>query len=379
MSNLFNKLKSIKKKYIIITIIIIIIIITSGVLAWYFTKQSSSSSSSSTSVDSGSSNEYVPTNIISLTSILQQNPVSSPIITGYWNWTWSGDGAGNPTDASAFTIGILFGGESAPAAITNNINDSYKIKAQNKYINLGGGLETGKWNHSDFAIINSQLANIKNKGWDGICFDIEVCSQDVTVNDFSDCFAKCKQAGLSVLVTMSHLSPYECTSVGQGSDFVNSWIQDTNIDYISPQLYGPAGNVLEPSDLSIFKSIESKIIPSIPTITDWENIKNLGINPAGYLLWTHDNTDLSANNNICGSDWSSAQKSCASGKPIMCPDNKCPSGQSCYAFPCYTPNKCGIDYSHAVANCAKNRNCPGGNDSECPSNQKCFKIPKTCA
>jgi hypothetical protein len=72
---------------------------------------------------------------------------------------------------------------------------------------------------------------------------------------------------------MSHLSPYECTSVGQGSDFVNSWIQDTNIDYISPQLYGPAGNVLEPSDLSIFKSIESKIIPSIPNITDWENIK----------------------------------------------------------------------------------------------------------
>jgi hypothetical protein len=300
-------------------------------------------------------------------------------ITGYWLWTWGGDGGSEPPNMC--DIGIRFGGEVPKTAIDNNIDKANTLtKCREKYLDLGGGLQTGIWNISDFDYINSQLNNIKSKGWNGICFDIEVCPPGVSfVKQFADCFAKCKAAGLKVLVTMSHLVPYSCqTGSGQGMDLVNEWIQDSNIDYISPQLYSE-GHTLEPSDLSLLKNAKAKIIPSVPRDSDWPNIQNLGISPAGYLTWIRSNLPTSIN--YCGKDWNDVVANCATAK--QCPggtNGECPaSAPTCFAnVPCggggggggNKVNLCGTNWD--TVDCAKSVRCPGAKDGECPPGQKCW-------
>ncbi len=297
-------------------------------------------------------------------------------ITGYWMWTWGGDGSGEPD--TMCDIGIRFGGEVPKTAIDNNIGLANSLtKCREKFLNLGGGLETGIWNTSDFDYINSQLNNIKNKGWTGICFDIEVCPPGVSfVNQFADCFAKCKAAGLKVLVTMSHTTPYQCQSgAGQGMDLVNAWIQDSNIDYISPQLY-TEGHELIPSDLSLFKNAKAKIIPTVPRDSDWTGIQNLGVTPAGYLTWIRSNIPVSIN--YCGKDWNDVTANCATAK--QCPsglNGECPSGQKCFGgVTCNGGgggnkiNLCGTNWN--TVDCGKSARCPGGTNGECPSGQFCW-------
>ncbi len=296
-------------------------------------------------------------------------------ITGYCLWTWNGNGGTEPKNMC--DIGILFGGETPRVAIDNNINSLYKLtQSKEKFLNLGGGIQTGIWTLTDFDYINNQLNNIKNKGWTGLCFDVEVCTPGVSfINQFKDCFAKCKAVGLKVLVTMSHIIPYECkTGSGQGMDLVNSWITDKNIDYLAPQLYS-VGDVLEPTDLSVLKNSIAKIIPIIPYDTDWSKIQNLGLTPAGYITWLR--SGLPQTINYCGIDWTDAQTKCSTAR--QCPkgqNSECPSGQKCFGgITCSgggkkTVNLCGTNWD--TVNCNTSVKCPNGTDGECPSGQKCF-------
>jgi hypothetical protein len=310
----------------------------------------------------------VKTSRLFSSSIKTTNP-----ITGYWMWTWGGGGSGEPD--TMCDIGIRFGGDVPRTAIDNNIGLANTLtKCREKFLNLGGGLETGIWNISDFDYINSQLNNIKSKGWDGICFDVEVCTPNVSfVEAFAKCFTNCKDAGLKVLVTMSHTNPYQCqTGIGQGMDLVNAWIKDTNIDYISPQLY-TQGEVLEQSDLSMFANAPAKIIPSIPYDINWPEIQNsqiLKIKPAGYLAWLRNTPPTpttpiptsSSSDNYCGTSWADACTNCLTA--ARCPnatDGECPAVPSDPL-----PQKCW-----GKINCSVGGNCPGGGGGgyiNCPTN-----------
>ena len=251
-------------------------------------------------------------------------------IRGYYKWTWSS----NQIPEGSWDIGILFGGESPRAAIDTNINSAYKITSGKKFLNLGGGLDSGIWNIGDFDYINQKLSEIKKAGWEGVCYDVEVCPPNVSfVDAFKNSFAKCKQEGLQVLVTMSHTNPYKCqTGAGQGMDMVKSWMSDSNIDYISPQLYS-SGDDLEPSDLTMFKSIENKIIPSIPDVPDWNGLNTkTGINNAGYIIWKQIGA-APPNSNRCGpkvNGWGAAA-SCTTKKCPGGTDGECGDGMTCFA------------------------------------------------
>ena len=263
---------------------------------------------------------------------LRESFFSSSPIKGYYKLSWVGTDP--PADIN-WDFGVWFGGETPVKAIDININNASKIKYGKKILNLGGGTNTGTWNgQADFDYINSRLADVKKAGWDGLCFDVEVCSPNIDfIKLFTDCFAKCKVAGLMVIVTMSHLVPWSCQQgTGQGMNLVNAWINDKNIDYISPQLY-TQGATLETTDLSVFKSVQNKILPSIPYNTDWANLNtsNIGITPAGYIIWNvQPPPPPSPKRNYCGADWSTANTKCGA----QCPggqDGECPSGQHCYA------------------------------------------------
>ena len=254
---------------------------------------------------------------------------TNPTIKGYYVMSW----VNSPAPPGKWDFGVYFGGETPKEAIDKYINLSSKITSGKKILDLGGGLDTGIWKgQADFDYINSKLSAIKQSGWDGLCFDIEVCSPNVNIAPlFTDCFAKCKAAGLLVIVTTGFVMPYGCqTGVGQGKDIINSWLTDKNIDYISPQIYGASGTELEPTDLSIFKDVQNKVIPSIPYNSDWDklNVGNIGITPVGYILWN--SAPPTPKRNYCGNGWSDANFKC----DRQCPggqDSECNNGEQCFA------------------------------------------------
>lgn len=284
---------------------------------------------------------------------------------------------GYTSPAGTWDIGILFSGETPKDSIDKHINESSKITATKKLLSVGGGNNTGIWNGTaSIDYVSSKLSDIKNAGWDGLCFDIEVCTPNVDfVNTFSKCFAACKAANLMVIVNTSHAMPWSCQSgKGQGADLINSWITDPSIDYLSPALYGADGTTLDPFDLSKFQSIESKILPAIPYDTDWAklNSTNIKIAPTGFLMWKI--PPPAVNTNFCGKDWGST--SCS--KP--CPNlNECSNGESCYAgvtkcTGASTHSYCGADWGTANVKCGVQ--CSKG--ESCPTGQSCYADLNNC-
>ena len=189
------------------------------------------------------------------------------------------------------------------------------------------------------------------------------------------CFSACKTKSLMVIVTTSGIKPYQCNT---GEALMNSWIADHNIDYISPQLYGGDGTTLVTQPLTLFNSIQNKILPSIPYDSDWSklNIDNIGINPAGYIIWNVSSSTPppppQTNTNFCGVSWptTTCDRPCPNG------DSECTTpGESCYAniTKCSSKqltNYCGVDWITANSTCSGK--CPNSQDSQCPAGQRCF-------
>ena len=280
-------------------------------------------------------------------------------IRGYYKMAWEGTSV--PT--GDWDLAIWFGGEVPKTAIDANINNASKLNGRKKLLNLGGGVpDTGYWSLTDFDYINSKLTAIKSAGWDGLCFDVEVCPPNVSfVDAFKNCFANCKKAGLMVLVTISHTIPYQCkTGAGQGADLVNAWIADPNVDYISPQLY-TRGTVLEPSPLTQFATVKDKILPSIPLESDFAGLADkTGLACPGYITWLQfwKPPPSTTNQNVCGKTASDAIVNCA--ERARCPngtDSECPSGQKCWGQVDCKPNFCGKSWTDASINCATAERC----------------------
>ena len=303
---------------------------------------------------------------------------NSDVVRGYFLMSWHKNDTAPDGD---WDFGVWFGGETPKSAIEINLRESSKITSGKKILNLGGGLDTGKWSNPDeLEYVVSRLSDIKSNGWDGLCFDVEICEPNVNfIKAFQDCFAACKREGLMVIVTMSHIVPYDCqTGSGQGTELVNSWINDDNIDYISPQLY-TQGDKMELSDLSIFKDIQNKIIPAIPYETDWDNLKNsslININPKGYIIWNVPSGKPTTSSNYCGTSWTDANSSCQTKCPLG-QNNECPSGQQCFnnitgcsSTPTTSSNYCGTSWTDANSRCQTK--CPLGQNNECGSGQQCY-------
>lgn len=327
-----------------------------------------------------------------------KNSTSSPI-TGFYNWTWQGandctNGNGNPT--GSYNIGVLFGGEQADTAISTHLKDASKLaNCDKKYLDLGGGNNKGAWSVDIVNKISPQLANLKNNGWDGLCFDIEVCSPNCDSSKslssaLSKCFENCKTSGLDVMVTTNMNGPYDSSCDNCRDDILQTILTDTNIDYVSPQLYGSSGDKLPTgltsSSLDKFKPLGNKVLLSIPKIfksykscpdqNDWETVSKLFPWVGGYILWIHDGGDQptpTKGNGVCGTSSTTidCSKKCPNGT-----DSECPSGQHCYAnIPKCATNWCGKDWSDASQNCNKtadNKPCWSGVDSDCSDGYHCY-------
>jgi hypothetical protein len=108
-----------------------------------------------------------------------------------------------------------------------------------QFLDIGGasarGVLTVETLQSFFA---GGLDKVKDAGFDGVCFDVEMTRGEETalVKELERAFAACKQAGLLVMVTTSHSAPFASSTLMKGL-LIDSWVHDDNIDLFSPQLY----------------------------------------------------------------------------------------------------------------------------------------------
>lgn len=99
-----------------------------------------------------------------------------------------------------------------------------------QYISLGGGANTPPWSAEIANIPDDEIKAVRDAGFTGICFDIEAITGDVELVDvFEDTFARCRRAGVQVLVTTSHSAPNEAESDEARIAMVDAWVKSDNV------------------------------------------------------------------------------------------------------------------------------------------------------
>ena len=106
-------------------------------------------------------------------------------------------------------------------------------------LDIGGASARGVLSVSTLQSITAAgLDKVKDAGFEGICFDIELTQgeEQPLVEAFERAFKIVKNAGLLVMVTTSHSAPYASSEKAK-SLLITSWRRSSDIDIFSPQLY----------------------------------------------------------------------------------------------------------------------------------------------
>jgi len=216
-------------------------------------------------------------------------------IIGYYSWGWQG-GSQGPRGAN---VGIAFTGL---IDVTQAIS-GYTTPALHgeTYCSIGGGNAGGIFTVTAINKITSACKSgaFKQK-YHGICYDVEIVkgSSSSVVSAFRESFAACKSAGLKVFVTTSHSAPYDTETPQVAIDLVKSWVADSNIDILSPQLYS-SGEERSPElaetnsckkagcTWDLWKNSKAIFAPSIVSASQYEAARTglSQLNMGGYVVW----------------------------------------------------------------------------------------------
>eukprot|EP01059_Diplonema_ambulator_P012390 TRINITY_DN226_c0_g1_i1.p1 TRINITY_DN226_c0_g1~~TRINITY_DN226_c0_g1_i1.p1 ORF type:complete len:702 (+),score=243.62 TRINITY_DN226_c0_g1_i1:102-2108(+) len=208
---------------------------------------------------------------------------------GYWDWDW-GSGSKGPPGANTQV------GFTGLIDVNQCLMYSPQPKAgMNNLLSVGGGNAGGMWSAAALNSVSNKTwhGEVLKAGYQGIAFDIEVCSGVVPPSAFTAAFAAIKASNLTIMVSVSHTAPYDCTNK---VDLMTAFIPDSNIDYMSPQLYS-SGTESAPSfdwdgvPFTAFQKMPPtmKMVPSIVTYTQYPAVQsffaNLSIPLYGYVQW----------------------------------------------------------------------------------------------
>jgi hypothetical protein len=208
---------------------------------------------------------------------------------GIWWWTWSSGVSG----AQNLNLAVAFSGwvDSAQA-----IQESASLVSKlpgTKLLSLGGGDSSGRWTstHVSNAALACRNGDFTKAGYHGIAWDIEEGDAGLS-SGFASAFSDCKKAGLINLVTISHSAPYGFTDA---ATLMNGFFPDSNIDFLSPQLYttGTEGandySLTAGVSWSNWVNCKPKVIPSIVTGSYYgdaqKQFASYGIPTYGYVQW----------------------------------------------------------------------------------------------
>ena len=227
-------------------------------------------------------------------SPIDDTPASTaglPYVGSYWV-TW-GDGVNVQEDPNE-NFSIAFSGWSDINTALSEGKTRYPKLRGEKYIAVGGGTESGKW--SEDALL--MLANATESGllgsYDGILYSI-IIGDSGLVQHFLDSFALAKSNGLMVIVVVSSSAPH---SIVDGATLMAAFLNDSNIDVISPYLLSrgdeTSNRYVETNGVSWsnYTNARPAIVPSLVQggayFTDAKNFfsKEYGIDIQGYIRWS---------------------------------------------------------------------------------------------
>ena len=232
------------------------------------------------------------------TPIVDSDNASDPTRTvrGYWHWTYH-----QSTEPSNTNLSIAFFGSVDPAtAIQQSLNVKQDMLGE-QYICLGGGNSHGKWTSDAIEKIVAAVRAKDFAGYDGLALDIEVGASHLE-EEFAQLFAVAQANDLDVLVTVSHSDPF---GVGDKSTLMESFFGNSDIDYISPQLYTTGKETANDYDavgipFSDYARSIAPVIPSIVRAEFYEDavkyFKAQGVGLAGYIQWQQNAAETSESN-----------------------------------------------------------------------------------
>ncbi len=212
--------------------------------------------------------------------------ISSELCRGFWDWTYS---HGQPPQNTNITMAF-----SGWADIKTALQQSQRKLATmmgEKFLCIGGGNASGAMSTQVLNSLAHAISQNELSDYDGIAYDIEEGDSGLA-EAFRTSFSTAQAHGLKVLVTVSHSAPY---GISDAKALMTSFFSDTNIDYLSPQLYttGKEGK----NDYAIshgvtwqsYQSCKAKIVPSIVNANMYEDAKayfaEQGIELSGYVQW----------------------------------------------------------------------------------------------
>jgi hypothetical protein len=208
-------------------------------------------------------------------------------VRGYYWQTWQ-TGYSAPTNAN---VGIAFSGWSN---VDQALAESASVKSKlpgTKVFSVGGGNANGRFTTASLTTLTNAIASDALKSYSGVVYDVEQGDSGLA-SSFSASFAAAKSKGLMVIVTCSHSAPFNITDA---ATLMSSFFADSNIDYLSPQLYS-SGNELT-NDFTIshgvnwteYATAKAAVAPSIVNSSYYTNAQvqflEYGIITVGYLQW----------------------------------------------------------------------------------------------
>jgi len=220
--------------------------------------------------------------LIILSSVTAQNT------RGFYWWTWSGTSVTPPSNTN---MGIAFSGWTNPANATRDSQPIFSRLPNTKYISLGGGNANGRWSNSSLSSVTAAINNNTFRDYQGICFDIEEGDSGLS-SGFASAFSAAKSKSMRVLVTISHSAPYGITD---SVALMNSFFNNANIDYLSPQLYTTGTEskndytITTGTAWSSYANARAKTVPSMVYASYYTDASNYfrtqGVTIDGYIQW----------------------------------------------------------------------------------------------
>jgi hypothetical protein len=204
---------------------------------------------------------------------------------------------------SGANIGIAFSGWNDPDKASGESDPIFDSLVGDKWIDAGGGDETGRWNADWIQAWESSIKSGKLGKWRGIVFDIEECYNEGLAQNFASLFAAAKVAGFQVLVTVSNSAPYGCSDA---EALMTSFFENRDVDYLSPQLYESGDETSPIFDAgavgwSKWAAAQGRVVPSIGCKAlrngGYEQTKSFlgqhGVSATGYIMWPSSGCSLS--------------------------------------------------------------------------------------
>lgn len=212
---------------------------------------------------------------------------------GHWEKTWN-----VPSSSfSSATLGFAFSGYSDVTMALSASEKVYDRLSGHRILTIGGGNSNGRWTRNKLNDLSRAMSEGRLHRYYGVAFDIEEGDAGLS-SDFENAFRNAKNAGLFVVASVSHTSPYD---IPDGPQLMMHILSSQYVDIVSPMMYGGAGFGQCPSDGSLstiasngvpwrsYANIKADVVPSL-----WKGsyaaaaeqfLNTHGVESLGYISW----------------------------------------------------------------------------------------------